>query len=168
LSLSIRPSGYNLSQIALHWIIAALVVFQLIFGDDIKPAYRTFRQGNVPSVDQMTGANLHVYIGILVLALAILRLAIRLRRGVPPAPPGESRAQRLLASLAHLILYLFIFLMPITGMLAWYGAVYPAGELHETAKPFIIIVVALHALAALWQHFVAKTDVLMRMLRPVA
>lgn len=58
--------------------------------------------------------------------------------------------------------------MPITGALAWYLGVGVAGEVHELAKPVIIIAVALHALGALWQHFVAKTDVLMRMLRPQA
>jgi cytochrome b561 len=32
----------------------------------------------------------------------------------------------------------------------------------------IIAAVALHAFAALWQHFYAKSDVLMRMLKPAA
>ena len=49
---------------------------------------------------------------------------------------------------------------------AWYGGIHIAGEVHELAKPVIIFFVRLHTLAALWQHFVAKTDVLMRMLKP--
>ncbi len=67
----------------------------------------------------------------------------------------------------HVLLYLVIFLMPVSGMVAWNGGVSLAGQMHETAKPVIILVIALHAAGALWQHFVAKTDVLTRMLRPV-
>lgn len=166
MTASIQPRGYSLAQITLHWVIAALVIYQLIFGDDIKPAYRAFRQGTEPASDALLGANLHVCIGIAVLVLACLRLAIRLMRGAPPAPAGESQAQKWIAAVAHFLLYLFIFAMPVTGMLAWYGGFPQAGELHELAKPVIIVVVALHAAGALWQHFVARTDVLMRMLRP--
>jgi len=34
------------------------------------------------------------------------------------------------------------------------------------AKPVIIVVVGLHAAAALWQHFFVKSDLLVGMLRP--
>jgi cytochrome b561 len=52
--------------------------------------------------------------------------------------------------------------------LAWYFGMGEIGELHEIGKPVIIVAVAVHAAGALWQHFVARTDVLRRMLRPVA
>ncbi len=84
------PNGYTAAQIALHWIIAALVFFQLILGENIVPAYRAFRRGTEVTADQMFSANLHVWVGLTVLAFAILRFGIRLRHGVPPAPPGES------------------------------------------------------------------------------
>ena len=44
---------------------------------------------------------------------------------------------------------------------------YSIPDQHELAKPVIIAVVTLHAVAALWQHFYAKSDVLLRMLRPM-
>ena len=56
--------------------------------------------------------------------------------------------------------------MPVTGMLAWYLGVAEMGEIHETAKLAIVLIVALHAAGALWQHFVARNDVLLRILRP--
>jgi cytochrome b561 len=40
-----RPNGYTTSQIAPHQLIAAMVIFQLVLGDSIKPAYRAFRRG---------------------------------------------------------------------------------------------------------------------------
>ena len=58
--------------------------------------------------------------------------------------------------------------MPVTGALAWYLGVRAMGDVHELAKPLIIILVTLHAAAALWQHFFVKSDVLIRMLKPMA
>ncbi|WP_315923533.1 cytochrome b [Mesorhizobium sp. SP-1A] len=161
------PRGYTATQIFLHWVIAALVVFQVIFGDWIKPAYRAFRRGTEAGAGELFQADVHVYVGVLVLVLAIARLALRLVHGAPAAPAGESAVQKRIAMATHLILYLIIFLMPVSGMMAWYGGIHLAGELHETAKPVIIVVVFLHAAGALFQHFVGKTDVLTRMLRPV-
>jgi cytochrome b561 len=162
-----RPLGYSAAHIALHWIIAALVIFQLVMGDLIKPAYRAFKRGAAPADADLFSANIHVYVGVSILLLAIVRLILRFRNGVPAAPAGESAFQRWAASAAHFLLYVVIFAMPISGMVAWFGGIEDAGDIHELAKPAIIIVVILHAAGALWQHFVARTDVLRRMLRPV-
>jgi cytochrome b561 len=94
-------------------------------------------------------------------------LFLRWRNGAPAAPAGEPAFQRWAASAAHFLLYVAIFAMPVSGMVAWFGGIGDAGEIHELAKPVIIIVVALHAAGALWQHFIARTDVLRRMLKPV-
>ncbi|MCC2099280.1 MAG: cytochrome b [Hyphomicrobiales bacterium] len=160
------PKGYTGTQIFLHWAIAALVIFQLIFGEDIGAAWRAYRRGLEPSADATFAANIHVYIGITVLVLALWRLALRVKNGAPPPPPGDSTIQKWIAGAAHIILYLAIIIMPISGSVAWFVGAEAAGEAHEIGKPVIIIVVALHALGALYQHFVAKSDVLMRMLKP--
>ena len=160
------PSGYTGMQILLHWLIAILILFQLIFGESIEDAWRAYSRGQEPSADAMFSANIHVYIGISVLVLAVLRLVLRIRNGAPPLPENESALQKRIASATHLILYLLIFAVPMSGMAAWFGGVAAAGEVHHLAKPVIIVFVVLHAAAALWHHFIAKTDVLVRMLRP--
>ncbi|PTE06974.1 cytochrome b [Mesorhizobium helmanticense] len=163
-----ESAGYTATQILLHWAIATLIVLQLVIGEDIKPAYRAFSRGNAPTADDVFNANIHVYVGLAVLVLAVWRLAARLRSGVPAAPPEESVLLKRIAATTHFLLYLFIFGMPITGALAWYFDFAAMGEIHELAKPVIIVVVGLHAAAALWQHFFVKSDVLVRMLRPAA
>lgn len=167
-AMSSHPTGYTTAQIVLHWVIAALVIFQLVFGEDIVPAFRAFRQGTEPQADALVSANLHVYVGLAVLVLAVLRLALRMRYGAPPLPADENIALQYIAKLAHVVLYAAIFLMPLTGALAWYLGLGNIGEVHEIGKPVIIVVVAVHAAGALWQHFVARTDVLSRMLKPMA
>ena len=89
--MSTKPAGYSTTQIALHWIIAVLVIFQLIMGEDIKPAYRAFSRGNTPAEADLFWANIHVYVGIAIFVLALLRVVVLLRRGAPEPPADEHR-----------------------------------------------------------------------------
>jgi cytochrome b561 len=161
-----KPVDYTMLQILLHWVIAALVVFQLMFGEEIAPAFRAMRRGSEAATQDLLNADVHVYIGFAILLLAILRLAIRLTHGVPVPPAEEGAFQRWIAAVTHFVLYAAIFIMPVTGALAWYLGNGALGEVHEIGKPVIIVALALHAAGALWQHFVAKSDVLVRILKP--
>jgi len=134
MATKIAPAGYSFAQIALHWLIAALVVFQLILGEDIVPAYRAWRRGTEASPDDLGNANIHVYVGIAIFALAVIRFAIRLVRGVPGSPPGENALQRWAAAAVHIILYAAIFLMPLTGAAAWFLGIHWLGEVTRPAS----------------------------------
>ena len=56
--------------------------------------------------------------------------------------------------------------MPITGGVAWFLGVESAAEVHEIGKPLLIVFVALHVLGALYQHFVNRSKVMVRMVKP--
>ena len=103
-------------------------------------------------------ADLHVAFGIAILALAVLRVALRVRRGVPPPPRDERPALRALARATHLALYALILLMPATGGLAWFGGVEAMAEAHRAGKAAILVLVGLHILGALYHHFFLKTE----------
>ena len=165
-AVAARPTSYSSAQITLHWVIAAMVVFQVIMGENIGPAWQAFRDGTTPAEADLFAANVHVAVGMGVLALAIVRIALRLIHGAPPMPAGQSRLQTGIAHLVHAVLYVVIVAMPVSGAIAWFGGVELAGTVHHFAKPVIVIAVALHVVGALVQHFVKKTDVLTRMLRP--
>ena len=157
------PAGYSRTQIRLHWIVAALILFQLVFGEEIGSAFAAMLDSGVASYD--LAAATHILAGIGVLAFALWRLALRLTRGVPAAPAGESAAQIVTAKLTHGILYLAMVAVPLVGLYAWFGASEEAGDLHGFAKPAFIILVGLHILGALYNHFVLKNGLLLRMKR---
>ena len=160
------PKGYSLSQILLHWAIALLIIFQLVFGDDIHHAFHALLKGKEPNPSDLAAANIHVYVGITIFVLAILRLIVRIKNGAPPAPAGTSGAKKWIAAATQHTLYLIIFLMPILGAVAWFGSVEVAELVHTFGKPLIIFLLLLHIAGALVQHFIAKTDVLVRIFRP--
>ena len=154
--------SFTLPQILLHWIVALLVLLQFLNEDAIGRALRAMRRdAAAPGLL----ASAHVYVGIAILALALWRLALRATRGAPPPPPDEPRILRLTAAATHALLYLLLLALPVTGLLAWYGGLHDAAELHETMKPVLLAVVALHVAGALYQAAVQRSGVVTRMLR---
>ena len=158
--------GYSGPQIALHWTIAALVIVQFVLHDGILATFRAQRGGAAASDSELLLADLHIACGIAIFLLALVRAFVRLKRGAPPPPEDEHILLRLAARAAHFALYAVILLMPVTGGLAWFGGIETMAAVHGAGKPVILGLVVLHIGGALYQHFVAKTDVLRRMLRP--
>ena len=160
------PAGYSGTQILLHWIIAALVLFQVFFGEGMEHAYKAWVKGKEIGADNLLNANIHTVVGFTILTLALLRVIIRMVRGVPDAPAGQSGVKLWIAAFTQFILYAILFVMPITGALAWFFGYATMAEVHAAAKPLIILAVIVHFAGALMQHYVAKTDVLVRMMKP--
>ncbi|QYY30822.1 MULTISPECIES: cytochrome b [Cupriavidus] len=129
----------------------------------------------------------HEWTGLLVLVLAVPRLLWRLVRGAPPAEPG-SRWMHLAGEAMHWVLYLFIFAQPILGLLtlnagghvltlpglglqipAWVGPddalKDQLEEIHETLGNAFYLVIGLHAMAALFHHYMLGDNTLRRMWR---
>ena len=158
--------GYSLLQIALHWGIAALVLFQLLFHEGMEETWNAREDGERAAAADDAGAILHIAVGASILVLALLRLTVRLTRGAPPVPPQHPLPLRLLASATHIALYGFIIVQPLAGAAAWFLGIEAAVELHELGPYIIIPLVTLHAAGALAEHFVFRTDVLKRMLLP--
>lgn len=157
------PAGYSRRQIYLHWIVAGLIAFQIVFGEEIGTAFRALLQSGVASYD--IAAVSHIGAGILVLALGVWRVTLRLTRGAPAAPVGQPRALRIIGHSVHGLLYVLMIGAPVIGLVAWFGASRDAAELHEIAKPAFVLLVALHVLGALYHQFVLKDGLLLRMKR---
>ncbi|MFP5077498.1 cytochrome b [Rhizobium sp. YIM 134829] len=158
------PQSFSLPQRVLHWTTVLLVLFNLLASDDMEHWWRAVRHGTEPAPDLLAGANLHAYVGIAILAVAVLRLALRHIQGVPADPAVEPAPFRLLARITHFGLYALLIGMPIAGMAAYYGGIAQAGELHgELMKTALWILIGLHVAGALVHQFYWKTNVLRRM-----
>lgn len=71
---------------------------------------------------------------------------------------------RVAAKAVHVGLYAFIFLMPLTGIAAYYFGADAAGSLHaDVLKVVLWVLIAAHVAGALVHQFYWKTNVLRRM-----
>ena len=163
---------------AFHWLILALLAAQFAVGwlmPDIK-------RGMQPE----SLMNLHLSIGLTILALMTLRAAWRLGHGVPPPEPSLPPWQRIAAAWVHLALYVLVLaltvsgwmfasmrgwtitlfgLMPVPRLVAEDSALGRAvGELHIPLSWVLLGAVGLHVTAALAHAFIFRDGVMQRML----
>ena len=83
-------------------------------------------------------------------------------------PESEHPALQFLANLIHVLLYILLLTMPLSGAVAWFFGVEAAANAHSLARFVLLPSVLLHIAGALANHFWFKTDVLRRMMRPQA
>ena len=106
-------TGYSPLQIALHWVVGVLILYQLLMGEDMKPLWDELQRNG--SYTMTLGGLLHILFGVLVLALVLWRLALRLMRGVPDAPDATP-AMEMASKIGHLAIYALMIGLPVTGL----------------------------------------------------
>jgi cytochrome b561 len=164
---------------SLHWLIAVLLIFMLFFGGDLMKGEKG---------GSFLGPSLHASIGSAILVLSVLRLVWRLYNPPPAYPASMAPWEQMAAKTTHLLFYVLLIGMPLTGWLATpkflseegammgltvFGAFplpgapnlgLPMKAIHDLGSNFGIALLALHVLAALKHHFVNRDGVLRRML----
>ncbi|MDX8527480.1 cytochrome b/b6 domain-containing protein [Mesorhizobium sp. MSK_1335] len=157
--------GYSVYQIALHWLIAVFVLFQLFFGESMTTVVDAVENGQpVSTTDQALGSA-HYWAGLAILALVLLRLVLRLASGATASANRGPRWMQLAAHALHGLFYMLLLATPVAGLLAFYVGD-PWGDIHSLAKPALIVLIAAHALAALYHQFWLRDGTLKRMLSP--
>lgn len=170
------PARYTATAIALHWLLALLILGSLAFG-----AYMT----SLPfSPARLKLYNWHKWAGIVILTLSALRLLWRLTHR-PPPDVAMPTWQRHAAHATHVALYLLFFAVPLVGWAYSSASGFPVvvfgvlplpdfvpadKALAEVIKPWhgalaytLAALVALHALAALKHHWIDRDGLLLRM-----
>lgn len=159
-------NGYSTLQILLHWTIAILLVAQFITGDTMAEVFEHLREGGAEGQARGTEATLHMLFGATILVLATLRVLARAMQGVPPASPASPRWDVLLSRASHLAMYVLLFVVPLAGLTAWTSKSEAVGDLHDTLKSLLLLIVVAHILGALWHQFFLKDNLIRRMMRP--
>jgi cytochrome b561 len=160
----------------LHWLIAALIVIMLCLG---------WSMDIIPKNWKPIALGIHKSTGIIILALAFLRLAWRLYNSPPPLPTSMPRWESVTAVATHWLLYGFLFAMPLTGWamtsakgkpIVFLGVSQlpdfvapdlPLGkwleEIHGDLAYVLAATIFLHIIAALYHNFIIKDNILKRM-----
>lgn len=167
---------YTNVAVALHWLIAALVLAQFIWGWWMQQIPKQ------PPGLRADAFNLHKSIGLAILALMLLRLGWRLAHPAPPLA-GLPVWQRRLARSTHLTLYAALLVLPVAGYLGsvfsgypvkWFGITLPAwgwkdprlkdlmSVIHLVTSWVLLAAVTLHVAGAL-THALAGDGHLRRM-----
>lgn len=169
---------YTTTAIVLHWLMALLifVVFPLgLYMHDLKL-----------SPVKLQLYSYHKWIGIILLVLAVLRVLWRATHTPPHLPVTLPRWQKLASSTVHVLMYVLLLLVPLSGWLmssakgvqtVWFGLL-PLpdlvgrdkalgnllGSVHESLNYLLLLLVVAHIAAALKHRYVDRDEVMNRML----
>lgn len=168
---------YSGPEQLLHWATAILVLVAFLYGPGGS-------EERVYSAARDATRRLHETLGLCVLALAILRLLWR-AFDVRPDPPAVPRWMGIASRGAQGLLLLLLFAVPLTAITGawleghpltllvgdigpWLAESHDTGEwiaeLHGWLGDAILWVAGLHAVAALYHHYVLRDGVLRSML----
>lgn len=178
IALDSPPAGYNGTAKTLHWLVVVLLIAQFVFAWTMPHIGR-----NTPVT---TLISLHFTFGVLILAVAVVRLLWRLARGVPAPEPGIPGWQETASQIVHWVLYVLLFVVPLLGWInaSWrgmpvvmFGLELPqligtrapgwqwTGDFHGLLANYVMLaLVGLHVVAALYHHVIRHDGVLKRML----
>lgn len=170
-------SRYHPLSIGAHWLtlMFLIAVYMLIELRDLYP------KGSDPREMMKLW---HSMLGLALFALVFPRLFLRHLYPVRPIEPRPPAWQHLVAAGMRLILYVFLIAMPLLGWLMlnakgkpvlFFGLELPVlaapdrmlakniEVIHEVAGTIGYYLIGLHALAALFHHFIAHDNTLRRM-----
>lgn len=172
------PHRHEPLTIAVHWLTLALCV-ALFASIELRVL---FAKGT--AVREAVKAA-HFMIGLLILALTVLRLGHRASASSrPPIVPAPARWQAALSAAVHALLYVMLVGMPLLGWatlsaagkpIPFFGLEMPAlmapdkalarqlESLHKLIGNWTYALIALHAAAALLHHFLWRDNTLRRM-----
>ena len=177
-----RPFGtagcarYTATAVVLHWVIAALLIAEFAHG--------WWMQGipKEPPGIRADAFNMHKSFGLVLLALALLRLGWRLAHRPPPFPPMP-RWQAIAARANHVLLYAMMLAMPLSGYfgsvfsgypIKWFGMALPAwsggdpvlkesmSAVHLATSWILLVSLCLHVTGTV-KHALAGDAVMARM-----
>ncbi len=178
MNLKNTSDRYGSLSIGMHWLMLALLVgvYACIELREFWP------KGSDPREALKMW---HFMLGLSVFALIFLRLVLRAFSGPAPRIPELLNWQKYASVVMHWVLYAFLVVMPLLGWLTlsakgkvipFFGLELPAligadkvlaerfEKIHETIGTIGYYLIGLHALAALFHHYVLRDEVLLRML----
>jgi cytochrome b561 len=122
---------YTTTAVALHWVIAALIAGGFALG---------WTMTRIPGItpEKLRFYSWHKWIGVTVLALALIRIVWRATHRTPPLPENMSARQQWSAHAVHVALYLLMIAIPVSGYLYSSAANVPVVYLGVVPLPTLI------------------------------
>ncbi|MEY2817527.1 MAG: hypothetical protein RL275_990 [Chloroflexota bacterium] len=168
------PKRYHPLQVTLHWLVVIFVFAAFVIGKSMN--------GQPNDNTKLVPLALHMGIGIVTMLVIVVRFITRMRLPKPAHVTAGNAVFDWIGKFVHYALYLFVFLMAVSGMslsmqaelpsivFGGSGASLPAGFFDFTARtmhgfiaPTLVLLVLLHVGAAFYHQLALKDNLLSRM-----
>lgn len=152
MALTNSAEGYGSLTKLFHWLIVILFAWQYLSGNVMLGMERG---STIAGLDQNAYFNWHKSIGLVALAIAVLRLINRSLGQLPPWAPTLAAEEKVFIHRAEQVLYLAMFVMPISGYIYVMAGDYGVLLFGEYRLPNPIGKIDALATSARWVHIIA-------------
>lgn len=167
---------YHPLLVALHWLLAGMIIFGLVVGGNVLAE----TANDDPA--KLFGLKIHMGMGITILVLMILRLVIRFSTAKPPHADIGNTLLNKAGALTHWVFYLLVFAMCGSGIGISYLTGLPAIVFGGSGDPLPVdfhdlapraahgvlatllgVLIVAHVAAGLYHQFIRRDGLFSRM-----
>lgn len=167
---------YHPLLVTLHWILALMILFSLVFGG---PRLERLQNSDPAKVDALAG---HMIFGFIVLVLMIVRLTTRVLSQKPVHVSNGSALLDHIGTWVQRLFYMLVFGVCVSGIgisvaaglpdIVFFGSEnplpknfwdYPARTAHYVLTTLLLALIAVHVIAALYHQLVIQNGLISRM-----
>ena len=156
------PTHYNKFHLLIHWLVVIIILLQMITGDKIALEFLALRNEGIKNDGNTSNSQIHILGGLLLTLLMAIRVFLRIKFGVPAANRKENDPLRFLSTFVHLGIYVILFAIPITGLLAFSTANVELGIAHKILVNVLYLFVITHLIGVAYHQIFLADNIMER------
>ena len=159
----LKKEGFSRYQVIVHWLVACFVLFQIATASTMSNDFLALKDGRISIEEVNQNSWYHLVFGLAIFLLMIIRFILRITLGVPKPTKQSSSITIILAKIIHWLFYLVLFIVPISGFVAWNTSNVFIGNLHTSSVNALYVLVLIHLIAIVYHQIFLEDNLVDRM-----
>ena len=156
------PTHYNKFHILIHWLVVFIILIQMVTGDKIALEFSAFRDQSINIDENTSNGQIHMLGGLFIILLMAIRVFLRIKFGVPAPTKKTNDPLKFLSTFVHLGIYLVLFAIPITGLLAFSTINVDLGIAHKILVNILYFFVIIHLIGVAYHQIFLGDNIMER------
>ena len=159
----LKIEGFSKYQVIVHWLVACFVLFQIATGSTMSNDFLALKDGKISIEEVHKNSWYHFFFGLTIFLLMVIRFILRIIFGVPKPTKQSSSLTIIVAKIIHWLFYLVLFIVPISGFVAWNTSNLLIGNLHSASVNALYVLVVIHLIAIVYHQIFLEDNLIDRM-----
>ena len=159
----LKIEGFSKYQVIVHWLVACFILFQIATGSTMSNDFLALKDGKISIEEVHKNSWYHFFFGLTIFLLMVIRFILRIIFGVPKPTKQSSSLTIILAKIIHWLFYLVLFIVPISGFVAWNTSNLLIGNLHTASVNALYVLVLIHLVAIVYHQIFLEDNLIDRM-----
>ena len=156
------PTHYNKFHLLIHWLVVIVILLQMNTGDKIALEFLALRNEGIKNDGNTSNSQIHILGGLLLILLMAIRVFLRKKFGVPAPTEKTNDPLKFLSTFVHLGIYLVLFAIPISGLLAFSTINVDLGITHKILVNILYLFVIIHLIGVAYHQIFLGDNIMER------